>query len=224
MNDVFRDRKEAGEKLAELLEPYAMELLSIIAIPNGGAPVAFPIFKKFRKKNPNIKFELLVVRKIPIPYNTEAGFGAITSDGTIILNPPLVARLGLTDEQINQLAAKVLEQIQQRLQKYGIQTQEFELKDKVVILVDDGLASGYTMIAAIKSVKKFNPQKIIVAVPTAPKSSVDRVSPLVDKLICPNVRDTFFFAVADAYQNWYDLNIAEVRSILDQVRSITSNE
>jgi len=213
---VFRDRKHAGETLANLLKEYARENLSILAIPNGGVPVALPIYLKFRKNNPNIQFYLLIVRKIPIPYNTEAGFGAITLDRTIILNQPLVDRIGLTKNQIQQQVTKVMTQMKQRLKEYGITDQKFELRDRIAILIDDGLASGFTMIAAIKSIQKFQPQKVIVAVPTAPQSSIDRVSPLVDKVICPNVRNTFFFAVADAYEHWYDLEIEEVRELLQK--------
>ncbi len=216
MEKVFRDRKHAGETLANLLKEYARENLSILAIPNGGVPVALPIYLKFRKNNPNIQFYLLIVRKIPIPYNTEAGFGAITLDRTIILNQPLVDRIGLTKNQIQQQVTKVMTQMKQRLKEYGITDQKFELRDRIAILIDDGLASGFTMIAAIKSIQKFQPQKVIVAVPTAPQSSIDRVSPLVDKVICPNVRNTFFFAVADAYEHWYDLEIEEVRELLQK--------
>ena len=220
MNCVFRDRRSAGETLAELLKPYTKENVTILAIPNGGVPVAFPIFKNFRKRNPNVEFQLLIVRKIQIPYNTEAGFGAITLDGTIILNEMLVARIGLNEEQIQRQASKTLKQIEERLKRYGIESQEFDLKNKVAILVDDGLASGFTMLAAVNSIKKFDPEKIVVAVPTAPRSSVERVAPLVDDLICPNIRDTLWFAVADAYKNWYDLEIDEVRGILEEVRSM----
>ena len=220
MNCVFRDRTSAGETLADLLKPYSKENVTILAIPNGGVPVAFPIFKNFRKVNPNVEFQLLIVRKIQIPYNTEAGFGAITLDGTIILNKMLVARIGLNEEQIQRQASKTLKQIEERLKRYGIESQEFDLKNKVAILVDDGLASGFTMLAAVNSIKKFDPEKIVVAVPTAPRSSVERVAPLVDDLICPNIRDTLWFAVADAYKNWYDLEIDEVRGILEEVRSM----
>jgi len=220
--EVYENRTHAGEALADaladLLKEYSHDKLSLIAIPNGGVPVALAIFKKFREKNQNIEFQLLVVRKIPIPFNTEAGFGAITFDGTIILNQPLVARLGLTEDQIQRLASEVMVDMKRRLKFYDIEAQKFELKDKIVVLIDDGLASGYTMIAAIKSIRKYQPRKIIIAIPTAPKSSVDRVSPLVDAVVCPNIRDTFYFAVADAYKNWYDLDPDEVREILKEIR------
>ena len=219
---MYRDRSQAGEVLTKLLDSYKMQNVVIFAIPNGGAPVAFPIFKNFRKVNPNVEFQLLIVRKIQIPYNTEAGFGAISLDGTIILNEPLVARIGLNEEQIQRQASKTLTQMKQRLKLYGLEQQKFELKNKIAILIDDGLASGFTMIAAVKSIQKYQPERIIVSIPTAPRSSVERVSPLVDEIICPNIRDTLWFAVADAYQNWYDLDFKEVRMILEEVRSMNS--
>ena len=217
---MYRDRLHAGEVLAELLKPYSKERMVLLVIPNGGVPVGYGIFKRFRRENPNIEFNLIIVRKIPIPYNTEAGFGAITIDGTTILNEPLVARIGLTEQQIKKAASKVLEDMKVRLRIYGIEGQEFELKDKVAILVDDGIASGYTMIAAVKSIQKYHPKKIVVAVPTAPRSSVDRVAPLVNEVVCPDIQDTYSFAVANAYKNWYDLDVEEVREILKEINAL----
>jgi len=217
---MYQDRIQAGEVLADLLKPYSGEKLVLLVIPNGGVPVGFAIFKKLHEENPNVEFKLIIVRKIQIPYNTEAGFGALTIDGTIILNEPLVARLGLNKEQIQKQASKVLEDMKLRLKMYGIEAQKFELKDKVAILIDDGIASGFTMIAAIKSIQKYHPKKIIVAVPTAPLSSVERVEPLVDEIVCPDIQSTFSFAVANAYKNWYDLDVEEVRTILQKINAI----
>ncbi len=220
---VFRDRNHAGIILADLLESQDLSNTEILAIPNGGVPVALPIYNKIQKKSPATTFNLLIVRKIPIPFNTEAGFGAITLDGTVILNEPLVQRIGLTEVQIQNQVTKVMAQMKQRLKEYGISSAKLDLKNKNVIIVDDGLASGFTMIAAIKSIHKFKPQKIIIAVPTAPQSSVDRVSPLVDEIVCPNVQNTLYFAVANAYKNWYDLEIAEVRGLLQKANLISPN-
>lgn len=211
---VYRDRSHAGAILADLLKNYDEAAITILAIPNGGVPVALSIYEKRKKHNIKTNFNLLIVRKIPIPYNTEAGFGAITIDGTIILNQPLVSRLGLNQDQISKQVELVMSQMKQRMKLYGIENQTFQLNDQIVLLIDDGLASGFTMIAAIKSVKKFHPAKIIVAIPTAPSSSIERISPLADEVLCPNIRDTTFFAVADAYKNWYDLEIEEVRALL----------
>ena len=217
---MYSDRSKAGEVLADLLDSYKMENLTILAIPNGGVPVAFPIYKRFRKINPKVEFQLLIVRKIPIPFNTEAGFGAITLDGTIILNKALVERIGLNEDQIQAQASMVLKQMRDRLKVYGLEEQKFDLQDKTAIIVDDGLASGFTMLAAIKSIQKYNPSKIIISVPTSPRSSISRVSPLVDTVICPNIRDTLFFAVANAYKKWYDLDFDEVHVILSEIQSL----
>lgn len=217
---MYQDRTQAGEVLADLLKPYSREKLVLLVIPNGGVPVGYAIFKKLRKGNPNVEFKLIIVRKIQIPYNTEAGFGAVTVDGTAILNEPLVERLGLREDQIQKQVSKVLEDMKLRLKRYGIETQTFELSGKVAILIDDGIASGFTMIAAIKSIQKYEPKKIVIAVPTAPLSSVDRVKPLVDEVVCPDIQSTFSFAVANAYKNWYDLDIEEVRTILKEVNAL----
>jgi putative phosphoribosyl transferase len=217
---LYRDRPHAGEMLAERLKSYSRENLVLLVIPNGGVPVGFAIFKRFHRVNPTVGFNLIIVRKIPIPYNTEAGFGAITIDGTIILNEPLVARISLTEPQIKKAASNVLEDMKARLRTYGIETQKFELKDKVVILIDDGIASGFTMIAAVKSIQKYHPQKIVIAVPTAPRSSVERVAPLVDEIVCPDIQNTFSFAVANAYQKWYDIEVEEVRAILYEINAL----
>jgi putative phosphoribosyl transferase len=133
---------------------------------------------------------------------------------------PLMERIGMNEQQIKKAASKVLEDMKLRLKTYGIETQQFELKDKVVVLIDDGIASGFTMIAAVKSIQKYSPKKVVVAVPTAPRSSVDRVAPLVNDLVCPDIQNTFSFAVANAYQNWYDLDIEEVRTILKEINAL----
>ncbi|MHA1278393.1 MAG: phosphoribosyltransferase [Candidatus Helarchaeota archaeon] len=220
---VYRDRSHAGNLLADIIQKRFTEDIAILAIPNGGVPVALPIYKRFQQKDKNTQFYLLIVRKLPIPFNTEAGFGAITLDGTVILNEPLVARIGLNEPQIQTQISLVMAQMKQRLKEYGLSKQKFEIKNKNVLLVDDGLASGFTMIAAIKSIQKFHLNKIVVAIPTAPQSSIDRITPLVDEIICPNIRNTRFYAVADAYQYWHDLEISEVHAMLQKANLITLN-
>lgn len=158
--------------------------------------------------------DLVVVRKIPIPWEPEAGFGAVTPDRTVILNQPLVQELGLQKKQIEILSQEVWQQIQERVQKYGAPTQFPHLRGKQVILVDDGLASGVTMEAAITMVRKYRPARITVAVPTAHTSSFGHIFSLVDEIICPEVRGGPYFAVADAYEDWCDLSDEEVITLL----------
>jgi len=212
---MYIDRYDAGNKVADLLIEYKDTDKRILAIPNGGVPVAESIVNKIGGK-----MGLLIVRKLQIPYNPEAGFGAVTMDGTVIFNKKLMKYLRLTQFQIQQVIIKTKADIFDRVQYYGIDYTNFnkEIENKLVILVDDGLASGYTMLAAIESIKNYSPSKIIVAVPTAPKRSIDLVSEHA-KIICPNIRETEYFAVADAYKNWYDLDKNEVLKIINSIKN-----
>lgn len=183
-----------------------------MAIPNGGVPVAKEISDILK-----VPYDILIIRKIKIPWNTEAGFGSITVDGEIILNQELVRAIRLTEDQIKKQISITKKEIKDRVNFYKPENKEkksLDLKDKNVILVDDGLASGFTMIAAIKSIKKRAAKKIIVAIPTASGSAVAKVKPLINELVCPNIRSTTYFAVADAYQKWYDLDENEVLELL----------
>ncbi len=214
MNPPYRDRKHAGELLANSLLTCAMADAVVFAIPNGGVAVAEPIVTKL-----GAPLELIIVRKIPIPGNPEAGFGAIASDGSIFLHDALVKRLGYTSERIQELAQPVLGQIRQRLRQYGVQADYEQWRGRPAILVDDGLASGMTMQAAIHVAQKLDPPTVMVATPTASQNAMDRIAPLVDDIICPDVRGGFSFAVAEAYERWYDMETDEVSQIIDRLRS-----
>lgn len=210
---VFQDREQAGRLLSEKLVRYAdnKEKVILLALPAGGVPVGYAVAKEL-----GIRLSVMVVRKIQIPWNTEAGFGAVAWDGEIVLNEPLVEELGLTNEEIQESLLKTNEIIKERLRKFTANEIMPTLKDKIVILVDDGLASGFTMIAAARSAKKGKPEKIVVAVPTASLSAVNLLGSEVDEIVCLNVRTGSSFAVADAYKNWYDLTDEEVISILEK--------
>lgn len=216
---VYRDREEAGKKLAKELKILGIaERPLVLAIPNGGLAVAVPIVKFL-----NADIDLLIVRKLQIPYNPEAGFGALTSLGTVMLNEALVARIGLNQAQIESAIQRTKKQIELRNLAYQGLINQFTPTNRYVILVDDGLASGYTMLAAIKSVRSFSPQKVIVAVPTASAGAITQVRELVDELICPHLGSAYVFAVADAYRNWYDVPDSEVKALLQQCRTTSRN-
>jgi predicted phosphoribosyltransferase len=158
------------------------------------------------------------VRKIQVPDNSEAGFGAIGPDGEVSLNIDLISQLHLTEKEVERQIHITRDIIRRRNKLFREDVPFPSLKDKVVIIVDDGLASGYTMLSAIDFVKKRNPEKVVVAVPTAPQGTVVLVLPRVDELVCLNIRSGFIFAVADAYEDWYDLEDDEVISILKNFR------
>ncbi|MFX1566372.1 MAG: phosphoribosyltransferase, partial [Promethearchaeota archaeon] len=210
MAKPYSDRFAAGKILAqEIFALNLQETVLVLAIPNGGLAVAVPIAETL-----SADLDLLIVRKLQIPYNPEAGFGAISSLGTVILNEPLVAHLGLSQSQIQGVINRTKTQIETRQTAYAGLVGQQSPEGRIVILVDDGLASGYTMLAAIQSVRTRGPQKIIVAVPTGSAAAVSRVRNQVDTLICPQVGSAYVFAVADAYQNWYDVPEEEVITLL----------
>jgi len=213
MSHVFEDREYAGRMLAKKLNRFKGKEPIILAIPSGGLPVGYAVAREL-----NIPMDVIIPRKIQIPYNPEAGFGAVAPDGSIILNESLVRELRLTKEEIKILAKQVLEEIERRNRKFRGDRPSPNLIGKTVILVDDGLASGYTMLAAIKSVKKQKPKRTLVAVPTAPLDSARLVASQVNQLICLNIRRGPFFAVADAYQKWYDLDDGEVIEYIRRAR------
>jgi len=213
---VFRDRLHAGKLLAEKLREYADEgNVVLLALPAGGVPVGYVVAKEL-----GIAMDVMVVRKVQIPWNTEAGFGAVTWDGETVLNELLVGQLGLTREVIDESISQTKRIIQERLRKFRRSKPMPDLRDKVVILVDDGLASGFTMLAAARSARKRTPQKIIVAVPTASMGAVELLAPEVNEIVCLNIRSGPVFAVADAYKNWYDLTDEEVIRILESAEKL----
>lgn len=206
---VFEDRVDAGNKLSESLSIYQGTDAIVLAIPSGGVPVGKEI-----KDALSIDLDLLIVRKIQIPWNPEAGFGAVNLDGYVIFNEPLLHSLELPENIINAQVEKTKEILMKRDELFRKGRPFPSLKNKTAILVDDGLASGYTMIAAIDFIKKRNPSKTVVAVPTGSYTTISKISPLVDYLYCLNIREGFPYAVADAYRNWYDLSDEEVLKII----------
>jgi putative phosphoribosyl transferase len=206
---VFKDRNEAGRLLGEQLLQYRRSEGLILGIPSGGVPVASEIAKEL-----HLPMDLIIVRKIQLPHNTEAGFGAMGPDGEISLNEKLLKQLDLTEKEIDNQIKKTKDTIGKRNEIFRGKKPFPNLTDKIVIIVDDGLASGYTMFAAIKFIKRKNPRKIIVSVPTGSEKTVNFILPHVDELVCLNIRSGFSFAVADAYENWYDLTDEEVLNII----------
>lgn len=220
----YQSRVQAGELLADYIGTENPSLKSEIlknpsqflcfAIPNGGVPITEGFCSRF-----GFNYDVLIVRKIKIPYNTEAGFGSITTDGTVLINKSLLSRLNLSDHEIESSIELTKKEINDRLQFYNKMLDpedfyEIYVKNKSIFMLDDGLASGFTMLAAISMVKKYKPKRIFIAVPTAPLRTVNIVKKEVDNIFCPNIRDVLLFAVADAYQHWYDVPESEVLQII----------
>jgi len=195
---VFRDRTEAGGYLADMLKPYADSYGVILAIPAGGLSVAAVVAERLR-----LPMDVAVVSKITPPDNTEVGYGAVAFDGTVRLNRNVLPAYRLTAQQIVNRFRRA------RTMNY--------LANRTVILIDDGLASGFTMSVAVEAVSKIGVRQIVIAVPTAHERTLEEIEKLpnpADAIYCPNIRTDPCFAVADAYQNWSDVSEDQAADIL----------
>jgi putative phosphoribosyl transferase len=211
---VFRDREEAGRKLGEKLKPYLRGDGLILAIPSGGVPVAEEIALMI-----SLPLDLMIVRKLQIPFEPEAGFGALGPEGEVIFNDNLLKRLRLSAQAVEETIGRTLDVIRERNRLFRAGREFPHIAGRTIILVDDGLASGYTMLAAVRSLKEKSAAKIVVAVPTGSASSVQMLLSEVDELVCLNVRTGYSFAVAHAYRFWHDVTDDEVLSSLARSRS-----
>ncbi|MDD1675009.1 MAG: phosphoribosyltransferase [Methanomicrobiales archaeon] len=207
---VYKDRRDAGTVLGHLLcgvQEWSGPVCC--PIPAGGVPVAAQIARILLAP-----LRLTIVRKVHVPWNQEAGFGAVTWDGRVILNTELLDTLGMTGEEVDQVIEETRRNIQERIARLRPTRPEPDLRQREVILIDDGLASGYTMLAAVGAVRHHEPASITVAVPTAHDMSIRRVTAGADYIVCPNIRSGPHYAVADAYREWHDVSDKEVLSCL----------
>ncbi len=212
--DVFENRRDAGMQLAAKLLEYEGQDTVVLAIPNGGVPVGLEVATVLKAS-----FDMVIARKIPMPLNPEAGFGAVADDGTIILNDELVKRLGLSAQQISFQVGEVRARISQRSLLYHGERPLTSVTGKTVLIVDDGLASGFTMMAAAESVRRRRPREIVVAVPAASANAVSQVEEIADRVVICVTAFTPRFAVADFYRYWYDLSDDEVVQQIREWRS-----
>lgn len=211
---LFTDRKDAGEKLAPRLARYQNSQAIVLGIPRGGVKVAAPIARAL-----SLPLDVIVVRKLPIPWSPETGMGAVTAEGLVILDEPLVQQLGIQPAHIDNIARKVRQEIERRTHTYRGDRQYPQLKGRTVVIVDDGLATGYTMLAAVKSARHQEAGKIVVAVPVASAHSATRVEAEADDFIALAVAETWTFAVASYYRYWTDPSDSEIVALLDQASS-----
>jgi putative phosphoribosyl transferase len=209
----FIDRSDAGRLLGEHLKVYQKNIAVVFAIPRGGVPVAIEVARDYF-----CKLDIIVPRKIPIPFNTEAGYGAVTEDGIIVLNKPLVRQLGFNEDDIKRHAQKVMEEIARRQHVFRKVILPLSVTGKTVITIDDGIASGYTMAAAIRSLRKRGAKKVIAAAPVASESGWQIAAGEADEMVCPVISSSYPFAVASFYKHWYDLDDEEVIEQLEQFK------
>ncbi|GAB6065014.1 hypothetical protein JCM9492_01060 [Aquifex pyrophilus] len=205
---MFRDREEAGELLAGVLEEHIDRSKNpiILAIPRGGIPVAYKVAKKLR-----IPMSVIVVRKLGLPWNEEAGFGAIDPDGTPYYDRNVLSYL--SEEEIKSVIEKELKELRERERKF-VPKGYPNLEGRQVIIIDDGVATGYTAIAAAGYAKKKGASEVIIAVPVCPSDAEPRLLRYADKFVCYYPADTPSFAVGMFYQDFHQLSDEEAKEYL----------
>jgi predicted phosphoribosyltransferase len=205
----FRDRVEAGRLLAERLRDYAgRDEVVVLGLPRGGVPVAYELSKAL-----GAPLDVFVVRKLGLPGHEELAMGAIATGGVLVLDENLLRRLGVREEQLERTVAAEVEELRRREAAYRGDRGPPDLTGKTVILVDDGLATGSTMRAAAEAVRRYDPARIVVAVPVAAEETCDQFRDLVDEIKCA-VTPHPFHAVGLWYQDFAPTTDEEVRELL----------
>jgi putative phosphoribosyl transferase len=208
---MFRDRFEAGTRLARRLEPSSTSETLLLAIPRGGIEVAHPIALYLKRP-----LDVVIPRKITFPDNPELAIGAVTFDGSVEINQPLVEKLNLTSADVEELVRPARLEIDRRFAVYRRDRLSPQLERKDVFLIDDGLATGYTMMAAVKSVRREKPRRLIVAVPVSPVSTAEHLESMVDQIVVLHLAQESFFAVGAFYDKFNDLSDAELVRLLEE--------
>lgn len=213
--EQFDDRTSAGRLLATALRRFVHGQDSVVlAIPTGGVPVASVIATEF-----GLPLDLIVSRRILAPEGTGQGgedsLGAITPDRALVVNSSLIGSLGLSIEQVEQLSIPVWADTQRRLQLYRKGRPYPDLRGKTAIIVDDGLTTGYTMMAAVISARKLEPSRVVVAVPVAAIESLERLGSYVDELLALKISSDDPFAVSSYYRYYPSLGDQDVIWTLD---------
>jgi putative phosphoribosyl transferase len=211
MADRFEGRTEAGKLLADKLTRYAgLRDTIVLALPRGGVPVAFEIARAL-----SAPLDVFLVRKLGLPGQEELAMGAIATGGVRVLNRDVVAYLNIPQRVIDTVARQEQQELERRERLYRGDRPAPEVRGRTVILVDDGLATGSTMRAAIAALKKLEPGRIVVAVPVAPPSAVEELEKEVDEVVCLFTPEPFE-GVGRWYQDFSQTTDQEVRNLLNR--------
>lgn len=207
-NMIYKDRYDAGQQLAEKLLKYKNEKPIVVALPRGGVILGYEVAKVLQSP-----LDIIIARKIGAPSQPELGIGAIAPNGVRILNHGLIANLGLSELQIEQIIEKEVIEMNRRIELYRSKSPPYDLADKTVILVDDGIATGVSNKAAILSVKYYYPKKIILAVPVCPENTAEKFYNEIDEFVCLS-QPTDFYAVGAYYENFAQVSDDEVIELM----------
>ena len=206
---LFKDRTDAGRQLADALEQYTdSENIVVLALPRGGVPVAYEVAQALQAP-----LDVMVVRKLGVPGQKELAMGAIASGNILVINEEIVSHLGISQQAIDEVAEQEGLELERRERLYRGDECGSEIRDKTIILVDDGIATGATMRAAIAAINKQQPAQLVVAVPTSARDSYNTISKEVDRVVCLST-PVPFMAVGCWYHNFGQTSDEEVSQLL----------
>jgi predicted phosphoribosyltransferase len=209
---LFRDRSEAGRLLAAQLEHHAHRPdVVVLALPRGGVPVGFEVARRLPAP-----LDVFVVRKLGVPGREELAFGAIASGGVRVLNEEVVAERGLSERVIADIEVLEREELERREREYRGERPPLDVRGREVVLVDDGLATGATMRAAVAALRRLSPARIVVAVPVADASTCEALRTEADEVVCAETPEPLL-AVGLWYQDFSQVTDEEVRTLLGSV-------
>lgn len=206
---LFRDRRDAGLRLATALRAYADRSdVLVLGLPRGGIPVAYEVANTL-----HVPLDVFVVRKLGTPGQEELAMGAIASGGVRVLNREVISAIAITPEEIERITAREVPELLRRERDYRGERPPLDVGGRAVILIDDGLATGSTMRAAVAALKRLRPAKIVVAVPVAARDSCRDLQAEVDEFVCLSTPESFY-AVGQWYQQFEQTSDEEVRELL----------
>jgi len=207
---IFQNRAEAGQQLASHLEKYAnRDDVIVLAVPRGGVPIAFEVARAL-----NLPLDIFVLRKLGVPGHEEFAFGAIGSGGVRVLDGQVVQSLGLSNMVIDLITRAERAELARREQIYRGRRPPLNVRGKIVILVDDGSATGASLTAGVHAVRQMQPAAIVIAAPVAPRSTVKRLRHEVDDVVCVETPERFY-GVGRFYHDFSQVSDEEVNALLD---------
>lgn len=213
----FEDRTQAGRLLGEALADYANRSdVVVLALPRGGVPVGFEVARMI-----DAPLDIMLVRKLGTPGQEELAMGAIASGGVCVLNPDIVAVIDISQETIEAVAATERQELERREQAYRGNKPPPAVENHCIILVDDGLATGASMLAAVSALRQRKPASIVVAIPVAPPDTVQRLKQEADDVVCLATPEPFS-AVGRWYREFSQTSDDEVKSLLERAGSMST--